>query len=62
MTCETSLMGASNTRDSSGSMGSQMRCSAMLEKVASDNKKIARRVVGERACEVGVWFFKAWTL
>jgi len=39
-----------------------MRCSAMLEKVASDNKKIARRVVGERACEVGVWFFKAWTL
>jgi hypothetical protein len=34
----------------------------MLEKVASDNKKIARRVVGERGCEVGVWFFKAWPL
>jgi hypothetical protein len=28
-------------------MGSQMRCKAMLEKVASDSKKIARRVVGE---------------
>jgi hypothetical protein len=55
-------MGASNTRDSSGSMGSQMRCRAMLEKVASDSKKIARRVVGERAREVGMWFFKAWPL
>jgi hypothetical protein len=62
MTCDTSLMGASNTRDSSGSMGSQMRCRAMLEKVASDNKKIARRVVGERACVVMFWLFKAWSL
>lgn len=35
-----------------------MRCKAMLEKVASDNKKIARRVLGERAWEVGVIFFK----
>jgi hypothetical protein len=35
-----------------------MRWSAMLEKVASDNKKIARRVVGERAYEE-VWVFKA---
>jgi hypothetical protein len=34
-------------RESSGSMGSQMRCTAMLQKVAKDNKKIARRVVGE---------------
>jgi hypothetical protein len=35
-----------------------MRCKAMLEKVASDSKKIARRVVGDSACEE-VWFFKA---
>jgi hypothetical protein len=49
MTREASLMGASKTRDSSGSMGSQMRCKAMLQNVASDNKKIARRVVGDRA-------------
>ncbi len=58
MTCDASLMGTANTRDNSGSMGSQMRCKAMLEKVASDNKKIARRVLGDRACEE-VWVFKA---
>jgi hypothetical protein len=58
MTCDASLMGTSKTRDNSGSMGSQMRCKAMLEKVASDSKKIARRVVGDNACEE-VLFFKA---
>jgi len=31
----------------------------MLEKVANDNKKIARRVVGERAWTECVWVFKA---
>jgi hypothetical protein len=36
-----------------------MRCSAMLEKVASDNKKIARRVVGDSACEDEFFVFKA---
>jgi len=36
-----------------------MRCKAMLEKVASDNNKIARRVVGDKGCAVFVWCFKA---
>jgi hypothetical protein len=31
-----------------------MRCTAMLQNVASDNKKIARRVVGDSVC-VLVW-------
>jgi hypothetical protein len=44
-------MGALKMRESSGSMGSQMRCTAMLQKVAKDNKKIARRVVGESEWE-----------
>jgi hypothetical protein len=35
-----------------------MRCKAMLEKVASDSKKIARRVVGDSAWEF-VLVFKA---
>ena len=34
--------GASKTRDKSGSMASHMRCTAMLEKVARDSKKMAR--------------------
>jgi hypothetical protein len=63
MTFEVSLIGALKTRDSSGSMGSQMRCTVMLQNVASDNKKIARRVVGDSAFGVawGGWvsFFKA---
>lgn len=63
MTRAASLMGVPKTRESSGSMGSQMRCTAMLQKVASDNKKIARRVVGDSACVValegGVFVFKA---
>jgi hypothetical protein len=46
-TCDTALMGASNTLDSSGSIGSQIRCTDMLEKVARDNNKIARLVAGE---------------
>jgi hypothetical protein len=41
------LIGASNTLESSGSMGSQMRCTDMLEKVAKDSNKIARLVAGE---------------
>jgi hypothetical protein len=41
MTCEASPIGAAKTRDNSGSMGSHMRCKAMLAKVASDSKKIA---------------------
>jgi hypothetical protein len=41
-------MVTAKTFDSSGSMGSQIRCKAMLQNVAKDNKKIARRVVGER--------------
>ena len=40
-------MGASNTLESSGSMGSQIRCTDMLEKVARDNNRIARLVAGE---------------
>ncbi|BDU52905.1 hypothetical protein LINBF2_11400 [Limnohabitans sp. INBF002] len=60
MTCETSLIGAAKTRDSSGSMGSQMRCTDMLENVAKDNKKIARRVLGVNAWDGGCeWDFKA---
>jgi hypothetical protein len=47
MTREASLIGALKTRDNSGSIGSQMRCKAMLQNVASDNKKIARRVLGD---------------
>ena len=48
MTWATSPIGALNSRDNSGSMGSQMRCTAMLENVAKDNKKIPRRVAGGR--------------
>ena len=51
ITRDASLMGALKMRESSGSMGSQMRCTAMLQKVAKDNKKIARRVVGESEWE-----------
>ena len=46
-TCDTALIGASNTLDSSGSIGSQIRCTDMLEKVARDNNRIARLVAGE---------------
>jgi hypothetical protein len=49
-TCATALMGASNTFDSSGSMGSQIRCTDMLEKVAKDSNKIARLVAGDKSC------------
>jgi hypothetical protein len=53
-------MGALNSRDSSGSMGSQMRCTAMLENVAKDNRKIARRVAGDSSWEGEIGFdFKA---
>jgi hypothetical protein len=63
MTLDTSLSGAAKKRDNSGSMGSQTRCKVMLENVASDNKKIARRVVGDSACEEGCEFdFKAISL
>jgi hypothetical protein len=53
MTLDTSPMGASKKRESSGNIGSQTRCTAMLENVASDSKKIARRVVGDRALGEG---------
>jgi hypothetical protein len=36
-----------------------MRCKAMLQNVASDNKKIARRVLGDSVCEGAVFVFKA---
>ena len=65
MTCAASLMGTLKTRESSGSMGSQMRCTAMLANVPKDNRKIARRVAGDSSWEVweGVWCeVKAWRL
>jgi hypothetical protein len=57
-------MGASNTLDSSGSMGSQIRCTDMLEKVARDNNRIARLVAGERSwsSEVVLAEFKTFEL
>jgi hypothetical protein len=42
-------MGVPKIRDNSGSIGSQMRCTAMLQNVASDNKKIARWVGADSA-------------
>lgn len=63
-TCDTALIGASNTLDSSGSIGSQIRCTDMLEKVARDNNRIACLVAGERSWspEVVLAEFKTFEL
>jgi hypothetical protein len=65
-TCDTALIGASNTLDSSGSIGSQIRCTDMLEKVARDNNRIACLVAGERSWsmsrEEGIAEFKTFEL
>ncbi len=43
-----------NTRESSGSMASQMRCAAMLANVAKDSSRMVRRVAGAITEEVDV--------
>jgi hypothetical protein len=53
-------MGALKTLANSGSIGSQMRCTDMLQKVAKESSKMARFVTGDRVSGV-VWVtvFKA---
>ena len=52
-TCAACARLTANTRDSSGSMASQMRCAAMLAKVANDSSRMERRVAGLMAEEMG---------
>ena len=54
--------GASKTRDKSGSMASHMRCTAMLEKVARDSKKMARFWAAVGPVEEGVGWVKTSAL
>jgi hypothetical protein len=44
-------MGALKIRANSGSMGSQMRCTDMLQKVANESNKMARCVAADKALE-----------
>jgi hypothetical protein len=46
-------MGALKMRANSGSMGSQMRCTDMLQKVANESNNMALCVAGESL--FGVW-------
>ena len=50
-TCAACARLTENTRDSSGSMASQMRCAAMLAKVAKESNRMERRVAAEMGAE-----------